>query len=85
MCLAVPSRIIEIDGDLAKVDVDGVVREASLMLLEEPKIGEYVIVHAGFAISKMDEEAARQTLEDMRNLLAAKDAEGDEPASGLLS
>ena len=71
MCLAVPSRIIEMNGCTAKVDVDGVVREASLMLLEDAKIGDYVIVHAGFAISKVDEEAALQTLEDMRTILAA--------------
>jgi hydrogenase expression/formation protein HypC len=71
MCLAVPSRIIEINDHVAKVDVDGVVRDASLMLLEDAKLGDYVIVHAGFAISKVDEEAALQTLEDMRNILAA--------------
>jgi len=71
MCLAVPSRIIEIKDQVARVDVDGVVRQASLMLLDDAKIGDYVIVHAGFAISKVDEEAALQTLEDMRNILAA--------------
>ncbi len=71
MCLAVPSRIIEINDTVARVDVDGVVREASIMLLDDVKIGEYVIVHAGFAISKVDEEAALQTLEDMRTILAA--------------
>ena len=70
MCLAVPSKIIEINGDLGKVDVDGVIRETSLMLLDDPKIGEYVIVHAGFAISRMDEEAALKTLADMRAILA---------------
>ena len=71
MCLAIPSRIIQIEDKLAKVDVDGVVREASLMLLDDVNIGDYVIVHAGFAISKVDEEAALQTLEDMRTILAA--------------
>ena len=71
MCLAVPSRIIEINDKVAKVDVDGVGRETSLMLLDDVEIGDYVIVHAGFAISKVDEEAALQTLEDMRTILAA--------------
>ncbi|HGY12464.1 MAG TPA: HypC/HybG/HupF family hydrogenase formation chaperone [Desulfobacterales bacterium] len=71
MCLAVPSKIIEINDTVAKVDVDGVVRETSIMLLDDAKIGDYVIVHAGFAINKIDEEAALQTLEDMRNILAA--------------
>ncbi|MEH0022966.1 MAG: HypC/HybG/HupF family hydrogenase formation chaperone [Desulfobacter sp.] len=69
MCLAVPSKIIEINDSVAKVEVDGVVREASLMLLEDAKLGEYVIVHAGFAISKVDEEAALQTIADMRTIL----------------
>lgn len=69
MCLAVPSKIIEIKDSVAKVEVDGVVRDASLMLLEDAVVGDYVIVHAGFAISKLDEEAALQTIEDMRQIL----------------
>ena len=71
MCLAVPSKIIEINDTVATVDVDGVTRETSILLLEDAKIGDYVIVHAGFAISKLDEESALQTLTDMRNILAA--------------
>ena len=71
MCLAVPSKIVEINDTVAIVDVDGVTRETSILLLDDPKIGDYVIVHAGFAISKMDEESAFQTLTDMRNILAA--------------
>ena len=74
MCLAVPSKIVEIKDLLATVDVDGVRREASLMLLEDVNIGDYVIVHAGFAISKVDEEIAKQALVDMRNMLDAADA-----------
>lgn len=70
MCLAVPSKIVEISDSVAKVEVDGVVREASLMLLDDAGLGDYVIVHAGFAISKVDEEAALQTIEDMRQILA---------------
>ena len=72
MCLAVPSKIIEINADnIAKVEVDGVVREASLMLIEDINVGDYVIVHAGFAINKVDEEAALQTIQDLKNVLAA--------------
>jgi hydrogenase expression/formation protein HypC len=74
MCLAVPSKIIDIQDSLARVDVDGVVREASLLILDDVKIGDYVIVHAGFAISKLDEQAALQTLADMRSMLAADNA-----------
>jgi hydrogenase expression/formation protein HypC len=72
MCLAVPSKIIEINDQVAKVDVDGVIRETSIMLMDDVKIGDYVIVHAGFAINRIDEEAALQTLEDMRSILASE-------------
>ena len=62
MCLAIPSKIVSISNNLATIDVDGVRREASLLLLEDAKIGDYVIVHAGFAIQKLDEAAALETL-----------------------
>ncbi len=69
MCLAVPSRIVEIKDQVATVDVDGVTREASLMLLDDISVGDYVIVHAGFAIERIDEEVAQQTLQDMRDMV----------------
>ena len=69
MCLAIPSRVIQIKDKLAKVDVDGVVREASLMLLDDVKIGDYVIVHAGFALNIIDEDEAIKTLELMKEVL----------------
>ena len=72
MCLAVPSKIVEINDTIAKVDVDGVIRETSIMLLDDVKIGDYVIVHAGFAINILDEAAALQTLEDLRGILASE-------------
>lgn len=62
MCLAIPSKITHIENEMATIDVDGVKRSASLMLLEDPAIGDYVIVHAGFAIKKMDEESAIETI-----------------------
>lgn len=62
MCLAIPSRIIRIVGDTATVDVDGVQRTVSLLLLENPKIGDYAIVHAGFAIHSIDESDALESL-----------------------
>ncbi len=73
MCLAVPSKIVEINNNVATVDVDGVKRDASLMLLDDAKIGDYVIVHAGFAISKVDQEAARQAIQDIRDMLQFAD------------
>ena len=62
MCLAIPSKITGIQNDMAMVDVDGVKREASLLLLEDARVGDYVIVHAGFAIKKIDETAALETI-----------------------
>jgi len=70
MCLAIPSKIVKIDDNIGIIDVDGVQRTASLLLLEDPKVGEYVIVHAGFAIKKIDEEAAIETLQMLREALA---------------
>lgn len=63
MCLAVPARVTEINGKRATVDMAGVVQQASIMVLPEVKVGDYVIVHAGFAIEKLDEEEALRTLE----------------------
>ena len=66
MCLAIPSKITRIENNMATIDVDGVQREASLLLLEDAEIGEYVIVHAGFAIQRIDETAALETLKFLK-------------------
>ncbi|NTV22862.1 MAG: HypC/HybG/HupF family hydrogenase formation chaperone [Nanoarchaeota archaeon] len=71
MCLAVPGKIISIDGSKAIVDFGGIRRKADITFLEEPKIGEYVIVHVGFAIQKVEEEVAKNTY----NLLAEMEDE----------
>ena len=74
MCLGVPMRVVSINGDDAVAEIDGVKREASLMLLgEEVLLGDFVIVHAGFAISKLDEEEAQETLRLMREVFKAED------------
>jgi len=70
MCLAIPSKIIKIENDTATIDIDGVQREASLALLEDVNLGDYVIVHAGFAIQKIDEVAAVETLALLREAAA---------------
>jgi hydrogenase expression/formation protein HypC len=62
MCLAIPSKIVKIENNMATIDVDGVKREASLLLVENPEVGDYVIVHAGFAINKINEEDALESL-----------------------
>lgn len=62
MCLAIPGRITSIDGSMAYVDFgDGTKREVNISLVDV-KVGQYVIVHAGFAIEILDEEAAKETL-----------------------
>ena len=71
MCLAIPSRITKIENNMATIDVEGVQREASLLLLEDAQVGDYVIVHAGFAIQKLDEAAAQETLDLLRDAIAA--------------
>ncbi len=70
MCLAIPSKIVKIENNIATIDVDGVRREASLLLLEAPKVGDYVIVHAGFAINKINEEDAMESLKLLREAAA---------------
>lgn len=66
MCLAVPGRVIEIDDSgfmrMARVDFGGVVREVCLAYVPEAQVGDYVIVHTGFAISRLDEAEAQETL-----------------------
>ena len=69
MCLAIPSMIVEIDDEMATIDVDGVTRKASLLLVEDAQVGDYVIVHAGFAIHKLEKEEAEETLKLMRDVL----------------
>ena len=73
MCLAVPGKIVSIIGDEAmqktgKVSFGGVVTEVSLAYVPEAKVGDYVIVHVGFALSIVDEEAALQTLADLEEI-----------------
>ena len=66
MCLAIPSKIVKIENNVATIDVDGVQREASLLLVENPEVGDYVVVHAGFAINKINEEDALESLKLLR-------------------
>jgi hydrogenase expression/formation protein HypC len=84
MCLAIPSKITKIDNLMAVIDVDGVRREASLLLVEDAQVGDYVIVHAGFAISKIDEQGALETLALLKEAAALMDGrEGDGGPSGV--
>ena len=73
MCLAVPSKITKIENGIGTIDVDGVKRTASLLLVEDAKVGDYVIVHAGFALHKIDEMAAMETLNILKEAAALVD------------
>ena len=74
MCLAIPSEIVAIRDKMATIDVAGIRREVSLLLLpEEVSTGDFVLVHAGFAIHKMDKEAAEEAIE-LINEIAGKES-----------
>ncbi len=68
MCLAIPMKVIKINDGLGIVELGGVKREISLQLVEDIKIGDYVIIHAGFAIQKLNEEEAEETLSLLREI-----------------
>lgn len=68
MCLAVPAIITERDEYMATVSINGVTRQVSLMLLPEAAVGDYVLIHAGFAIQTIDKEEAMRTLELFKEL-----------------
>ena len=76
MCWAVPTRIVEIDGAVGRAEIDGAVREVGLCLIEDPRPGDYVLIHAGFAIQKVDEQEAQETLrllDEMHRSLGERD------------
>lgn len=62
MCLAVPAKIVKIDGVIAEVDMAGTTVRASLVMVPEAAIGDYVLLHTGFAIQVLDEHEALETL-----------------------
>jgi hydrogenase expression/formation protein HypC len=68
MCLAVPALIKSIDGDEAEVQLGGVSRRASLVLTPEAKVGDYVLLHAGYAINIVDQSEAAETLSMLREM-----------------
>ena len=71
MCLGVPAKILETSDGTAVVELGGVRREISVMLIDDVSVGEWVIVHAGFAIEKLSEEEAEQTLALFREIADA--------------
>ena len=76
MCLAVPMEVKEINDDMGTVESGGVSMEVGLSLLTDVKIGDWVIIHAGFAISKLNKEDAMETLSLFNQMAEAADKEG---------
>jgi hydrogenase expression/formation protein HypC len=76
MCLAVPGKIIELNGEKAVIDFDGIRRSAVVSLLQDPRVGEYVIVHAGFAIQRWSEKDVAEYREIMREITDLDKNEG---------
>jgi hydrogenase expression/formation protein HypC len=63
MCWSVPGKITKITGNMGTVELSGIHKDIALDLIEDPKIGEYVLIHAGYAIEKVDEERAKYTID----------------------
>jgi hydrogenase expression/formation protein HypC len=68
MCLAIPGKVIEVNKNVAKVEVGGLLRDISLDLCPEVSPGDYVLIHTGFAIQRLDEEDAKETLDLLRQM-----------------
>ena len=74
MCLAIPAEIVELKAnDVAKVMLGGVYKEVQVNLIEEPKVGDYVIIHAGFALNRLDPDEAHKTLKLFDELFSIQD------------
>jgi hydrogenase expression/formation protein HypC len=68
MCLSIPAKIVSIDGSMAEVSVGGSLFKAGLHMIKDPKIGDYILLHAGFAIQKVSEQEAAETLRILREM-----------------
>jgi hydrogenase expression/formation protein HypC len=80
MCLAFPARVVDLlPEDQAVVDLEGVRKTISLMLMEDIAVGDYVIVHVGYALSKLDPAEAQRTLELMRQAIGMSPAAAGAP------
>jgi hydrogenase expression/formation protein HypC len=68
MCLSVPGKVVEIQNNMAKVEIGGVLRDVSMDVCPDVAVGEYVLIHTGFAIQKLDEKEALETLDLLRRM-----------------
>jgi hydrogenase expression/formation protein HypC len=85
MCLAIPGTIASISGEdplmrTGKVDFGGILKEVSLAYVPEAQVGDYVIVHVGFALSRVDEQEARQVFEYLREMEELSELKDPDPA-----
>lgn len=71
MCIGIPAEVISINGNMGEISVGGVTRQVGLELVEGVQVGDYVIIHAGFAIQKINEEQAEETLRLLNELAEA--------------
>jgi len=81
MCLAVPLKLVSVDGTDAVGEVGGIQREVSIMMTPDAKVGDYVIVHAGFSIQVLDQKEAEENLELLRQIGEAAEARQEEVRS----
>lgn len=68
MCLAVPMKVLKINGEFGDAELGGIIKEVSLSLIDDIKVGDYILVHAGYAIQKVDEKEAIETISFLRKL-----------------
>jgi hydrogenase expression/formation protein HypC len=74
MCLAIPAKITKLkDTMLAEVEIGGVMKDVSLMLLPEVQVGDYVLIHTGFAIEKIDEKEAEETMKLLKQMIGEEE------------
>jgi len=73
MCLAVPVQVVSIEGSEAEVEIGGVKRQVSIMLTPEVKVGDYVLLHTGYAINVIDEAEAQETLKLLTEMISLSD------------
>ena len=85
MCLGIPGKIIEISDQgtllMGKVDFGGVIKEVCLAYVPEAKVGDYTLIHVGFALSLMDEKEANATLDTLREIIELEDKMGINPVA----
>lgn len=79
MCLSIPAKVISVNGNMAKASVGGTIINAGLHLVENVKEGDYVLIHTGYALEKISEEEAMETLKLIRELDEFNESLGNEP------